>query len=97
MAFVKAGPSFPAMIVAENPSLRRSFRRFRRVSVQLTGMRRFLQPRLFGRVEGRFALYKARDQGLGRRDRDGRSDLPLLGPCYRPDASLLDAGMSQPR
>src|SRR5215212_1584482 len=44
MFFVKAGPSFPAMIVAENPSLRRSFNRFRRVSVQLTGMRRFLQP-----------------------------------------------------
>src|SRR5215213_1238744 len=93
MLFVKAGPSFPAMIVAENPSLWRSFNRFRRFSVQLTGMRRFLQPRLFGRVGRRFTLHKAWDQGLGRRHRDPRADRSLIDPCYRPDASLFrDSG-----
>src|SRR4051812_15679265 len=44
MAFVKAGPSFPAMTVAEKPSLLSSFKRFRRFSVQFATMRRFLQP-----------------------------------------------------
>src|SRR4051812_44094530 len=44
MAFVKAGPSFPAMTVAEKPSLLSSFNRFRRFSVQFVTMRRFLQP-----------------------------------------------------
>src|SRR5215211_2297271 len=44
MAFVKAGPSFPAMTVAEKPSLFSSFNRFRRFSVQFATMRRFLRP-----------------------------------------------------
>src|SRR5215212_5957200 len=35
MLLVKAEPSFPAMTLAENPSLLRSFRHFRRFSVQL--------------------------------------------------------------
>src|SRR3954451_2979739 len=71
MLLVKAGPSLPAMIVAENPSLWRSFSRFRRVSVQLTGMRRSSSPALW-QIGGRLALYKVRDQGPASRRALGR-------------------------
>src|SRR3954470_23935876 len=55
MAFVKAGPSFPAMTVAEKPSLLSSLNRFRRFSVQFTTMRRFLQPGSSARFRIRLA------------------------------------------
>src|SRR5829696_4557611 len=67
MAFVKAGPSFPAMTMAEKPSLLSSFNRFRRFSVQFATMRRFLPARLFGPLPHRLAsggmVRKAGDVG----------------------------------
>src|SRR5829696_218159 len=55
MAFVKAAPSFPAITVAEKPSLLSSFNRFRRFAVQFATMRRFLRPRSCVRFHARLA------------------------------------------
>src|SRR3954452_15212286 len=82
MAFVKAGPSFPAMTVAEKPSLLSSFKRFRRFSVQFATMRRFLQLGSSARFRSRLAsgamVRKAGPNGITRLDQSSAAFVRLL-------------------